>query len=445
MFTVTPRTEVASSEITLDKDEQYNLAYDLANYFHGDVYHWECRNQEFKVYAEFFQDNFDLSRLVTKEGKLAKRISKFYKTNYDIVLPDTVMTGIGNIVAHHSPGGFIYDVTDTFDWRAGDFGDKGSCFWGNRSEAKHIIADAGGLALRFFNDNGTGNGRCWLMPKDDKWVAFNAYGPSLELIGTRIGFIFPEAKVKRIDLENFGETGGTLYINNGGLLVSNYEVGHMWDSIDLEAGYNDRSTCDHCGEYYDDDGYYVAYIDSTICRSCRQDYRCCQFCNELHHNSTVNHVSLRYRSGIWLSADSYLCDGCLEEAHKCDDCERYISSYYDPTTVQGGREVCPVCLRRYIKCNECNEYHMNGDKCECQGEDEEAVVAETLYDKLIAKLREMNVYREYDEENYQEKAWEATEKGHVLWIHRVSQWGHGVYVVDRARYPEILPDYIEVS
>ena len=78
---------------------------------------------------------------------------------------------------------YCIDYTTCFDWTAGDYGDDGSCFTsrgGCRRGALCIIRDNGGYAIRFYK-GGEGSGRAWVVPYNDSWVLFNAYGIDLSV------------------------------------------------------------------------------------------------------------------------------------------------------------------------------------------------------------------------------------------------------------------------
>ena len=70
----------------------------------------------------------------SKEGKMTKRIAAYLYEQYKTDLDGKLMSGIGSFLAAEAPTGkFYYDITNTFNWKHGDFGDSGSCFMHGRS------------------------------------------------------------------------------------------------------------------------------------------------------------------------------------------------------------------------------------------------------------------------------------------------------------------------
>ena len=86
----------------------------------------------------------------TKRGTLPKRLaSHFYKTA-SVKLSPVQVSDLGNIARRHSSDAQTYhcDFTKTIDWRAGDFGDHGSCAWGDKAGMKrHGVASRVCVAL----------------------------------------------------------------------------------------------------------------------------------------------------------------------------------------------------------------------------------------------------------------------------------------------------------
>ena len=49
-------------------------------------------------------------------------------------------------------------------WNAGDFADKGSCFWQERNIVRELLLNAGCKAIQIFDKNDKGIGRALLLP-----------------------------------------------------------------------------------------------------------------------------------------------------------------------------------------------------------------------------------------------------------------------------------------
>lgn len=89
----------------------------------------------------------------TNTGSLTKRLSKWYHTHYKDDMSEDTLTKIGNIFHKEIPKSqrYIFDITKTFNWNAGDFADSGSCFWGSNARARTKMQCTDGYyAIRFF-------------------------------------------------------------------------------------------------------------------------------------------------------------------------------------------------------------------------------------------------------------------------------------------------------
>src|SRR5690606_31816937 len=140
--------------------------------------------------------------------------------------------------------------------------------------ARWAIQDAGGRAIRFWHDEGIGYGRAWVVPKDGDWFVFNAYGPDLEVVHERLEVIYPQAKIRKVNLENWGDVYGLVYINRSGLGLQVTERTidtNRAISVDLEIGDDEyENTCYDCGRRMDEDDTY--YVDgNAVCRWCYED------------------------------------------------------------------------------------------------------------------------------------------------------------------------------
>jgi len=203
-------------------------------------------------------------RPMSASGSLVKRLkSKMYK-DFSIKLSPSILEKLGayinaNIVATKE---YALDVTKTFDWEAGDFGDGGSCFWAGRSAIrKDMMADGRFKSLRFFvkdtisktrkglnkyHDTYAGIGRSWLWTTkvqeqvsktvsvvSDVYVIFNGYGP-----GTKWQAQFLSAYIglpmKLVSIKNKGQVSGGLYVNNGeGYIIGEGSVIEQISQLDL--------------------------------------------------------------------------------------------------------------------------------------------------------------------------------------------------------------------
>jgi len=89
----------------------------------------------------------------TKRGTLPKRIASDLYNNHKYKLSEALMTRIGTESAAFTDKREVYhfDLCNKIEWRAGEFGDKGSCFFTDRIGALRMI-ERYGFAIRFFTD-----------------------------------------------------------------------------------------------------------------------------------------------------------------------------------------------------------------------------------------------------------------------------------------------------
>jgi hypothetical protein len=140
-----------------------------------------------------------------------------------------VIAKIGEIAKRNTTSfaNLEFDFDQKIDWRSGDFGDSGSCFWGDNSDAKRLIRD-NGFAFRAWRREGSGIARCWIaadFPDENDLVAFNFYGWSKEqmrkaLMNWLSQTLECKVHVADIYLRNNGSKEGLLYMNGDGVVLS---------------------------------------------------------------------------------------------------------------------------------------------------------------------------------------------------------------------------------
>jgi len=341
----------------------------------------------------------------TTRGTLPKRVgSLFHKLGAK--LPTDALEQVGNLASSSTERcvEHVLDFTQHFDWRDGDFGDGGSCFWGGRSGAREMLRGLGAYALRFYSpEHGEGSARSWLVPCIDCgrefFMLFNAYSCGEynydALAQARILAFFLGVSYRKCpDLRNNGGTDGVLYINSGmGFAVGATEhVGNVtqWD-FHCDEVYCSEYTCVGCGEDLDEDavvyradgdddtycsgcfyerylscdrcgghvwregGEYTTLADSgeVWCDSCAGGYAyCCYSCAESYRNS---------RHGSLGPDDCWYCDSCYREKFsRCEGCEAAFVTE-DLTCAPNDRRYCSDCYsERWRECKECGErkeYH----------------------------------------------------------------------------------------
>ena len=95
----------------------------------------------------------------TKAGTFVNRMKKQVKEGWNLTLPREITQEIGNIVGQNAVNTEtqFFEIVNHFDWKAGDYGDRGSCFWQNRSGIREAMQKEGNFyALRLYRRLPTG-------------------------------------------------------------------------------------------------------------------------------------------------------------------------------------------------------------------------------------------------------------------------------------------------
>ena len=88
-------------------------------------------------------------------GKFPKRVMQYIRKNgqEDEHVSTSVLSLIGNIAKQSAPPDQVVyvDVTSDLDWKASDYGDSGSCFWGCKKTGRYALMELECYALRFYD------------------------------------------------------------------------------------------------------------------------------------------------------------------------------------------------------------------------------------------------------------------------------------------------------
>lgn len=322
---------------------------------------WFERNVE-------YADDFDTSWLVTKgeiTGTFPKRVARLAAKD-GRKIPSAVLQRIGDIARTHTIAAkeVLLDFDLHLDWNDGDFGDEGSCYWGERAGARNMIIDHKGGAIRLWDRDLYGKGRCWFAPHDGGYVLWNSYGPSwwtlvsyARVLAMAMGMSYQKAS-----FTNNGEQDGTLWINGGACQYVNTQeklectgaIAFHWEDIRLRM-----QECAACGEPVDEDDSPM-YDDDYYCRDCYDDrFTDCGHCSRTVPNGNTTTVD----------GDEW-CQRCADRsALLCQDCEEYTREWTNICTPDGDRSVCGDCIGNYTTCS-CGEmnftasHRQDGATCE---------------------------------------------------------------------------------
>lgn len=329
-------------------------------------------SEDWPIY--FPVDTFDRSWVVVRgeyAGTLPKRISSWLFKVHGVRMTAAQLSTIGNIAKKHCIASDTYylDFTACFDWRAGDFGDSGSCYWGCHEYARTMLADHDSLAVRLYKDSEGENGyaRAWIVfpkknelryaerraDKPDLAVIYNAYGIDLIRL-TRLVATHLNLSYSKVELRNQGTDSGTLWINGGtGYALGLPQAIDGLERVNLDWESNEYS-CANCGDTIGEDEGYGP--DGDLCESCCDEiYTRCERCGEY----TRNEDTISVDGETW-------CDSCFDRhGFICEDCEENYHVRYSNTVelYDGGeRTVCDNCLdQKYTRCADCDKYAPDDD------------------------------------------------------------------------------------
>lgn len=239
-------------------------------------------------------------------GTFPRRLSHFYFKAYGIKCPDSFVAHIGQLARSYTSTGETYRfmVVDEFDWEDGDFGDSGSCYWGGRAAARDMMAENGGLAICFFNEDGDGYARAWMFEfEPGQYVLWNGYGMVGDATQTiaHIASQFLNLRMQRITLTNNNTGAGMLFINGwrGYGLLNNETILNAYD-----FRWDEPVACRDCGRGLSFDDAYTDDEGNTYCDSCFYErYEYCERCGHVH-----------YREDIYYARGRYLCYHCKTAA-----------------------------------------------------------------------------------------------------------------------------------
>lgn len=251
-------------------------------------------------------------------GTFPKRVSKYYYKVHGLKCPQSFIMQLGNLAKQHSEGQewYLFDFTNRIDWEAGDFGDRGSCFWAGYAGAKVMIEENSGLAIRFYHDEQNGKGRAWLVPiEDNMYILFNGYGMgnNSTLTIARVFSLFVGLQYKQITLDN---AYGGLYVNgNAGYIIGRIEQIDEIEDYQFEWDNIDATVCNGCGRVLDEDDTYYGADDEPYCQDCFDNrFSSCYHCGNAHYSEDLTYVE---------SIGGDVCEWCIdrnfERCTRCDE------------------------------------------------------------------------------------------------------------------------------
>ena len=213
-------------------------------------------------YHLFLPDDFNWE-WVNKEGKIFGRIGKCFKGNFSLKIYDRLSALFSNITLNKE---YLVDFTDRFDWRRGDFGDHGSCFWTSKRTDKTFLQRYKALAFRLWKDETRGFARAWVVQMDNdplSLAVFNGYGLELNKM-TYLLASYYEMYHKQVLIN------APVYINSGALLSTKKE--NDIESISLRDVMKQCRTCLKPSLLF----------HTNVCSSCQEQFQN-RYCTVCYH------------------------------------------------------------------------------------------------------------------------------------------------------------------
>jgi hypothetical protein len=338
---------------------------------------WKVKNPDvLRTYLNPLPDDWQWQWVVKGRGAYVgtfpKRVSKFYFQTDNIKTPNDFLQEIGNLARLHSEDNTVYhfEIVDNLDWKSGDFGDSGSCFWGSRNLARAIMRDNGGMAIRFYDDDNKGYARAWLAAiASGLYIVFNGYGfkSNPTLVIARVLASFAGLSYKKIALSNRGATNSTVWINSSiGYLIGSTdaiadyaEYDLKWDNIggvtddENEDDDDDTFICQHCGDEIDEDETYTTPHDEIFCQDCFYErYNYCDGCDDTCWRDEMYYIE---REGIEICESCYerdysRCDGCGDD-YPHDEIANAEYNYYCDDCLPDHTTHCTTCHETVYRCH----------------------------------------------------------------------------------------------
>ncbi len=307
----------------------------------------------YRMWARNLPEEWDWRWVVARGtycGTLPKRVSSWLYRRHNVKATSEAMSELGNLAARYvcRSNKLTFDFDNRLDWRAGDFGDNGSCYWGCYAGARHMLREHKAFAIRFYDQNLRGYARAWIVNQQSYLLMYNVYGMNGNAVQVqRLLSMFFNTSYSSgpVRFSNRGDESSTLYINGGqGWLVgpSNAidkieRVDLDWPTISADEDDDDEYTCERCDCSLGDDDVYHLPSGAIVCFNCyTRLVRSCSNCGEEH-----------LRDNMKLSCGgNWYCDDCYDNTFTaCANCnvelERDDVDYSD-----AGDPLCDACAKK---------------------------------------------------------------------------------------------------
>lgn len=318
-------------------------------------------------------------------GTFPRRYARYAYKIHSLNVDSRYLELLGNVYNSHASkvAEYFFDFDRTCDWAAGTFGDEGSCFWGGRNDARSIIRDNGGGAVRFFTTakGSKGIARAWIapgFPNPEDLILFNAYGTMQTRDIARVLATWLGLEYQGIPLTVMGNTQGTLWINGvrenglgsnadyrGGLVVATSERVREYQELYGKPPQIKRPFdlpwkkvpvkfyCGVCHKKVGEEGEGLERgtreIDgSFLCGTCYPTHACtCENCG----GETMLTQITEHEDGL------KICRNCNTHYHACFYCKRELHESELRQTEHERRWLCLDHLQEhYVYCLNCGRF-----------------------------------------------------------------------------------------
>ena len=280
-------------------------------------------------------------------GVWPKRFANAFYKAYDIRLPASVVSEMGNHVANslqRDTETIRFEIVNWAGWEPGNFNESDtSCWWDEYNYARTGLIANGGYAVLFYNSkeqydvahplsyNSVGYGRCWLYQIDDKLAVFNGYGFSLRraaaYISEALGLEYREC-----EFNDSEDKVGWINENQG------YIIGKDHFEYLYYMNYADSPVCDHCG--YEMSDVYNLLNDVRVCEGCHNELTCFH-CKDETYLIRVNGYTMCIPCAVYYE-DYVYCASC-NDAYHIDYMQKFKGDYH-----------CEECVN-LITCRVCED------------------------------------------------------------------------------------------
>lgn len=283
----------------------------------------------------------DNDKLVTSEGSWIKRFRKYLRKCEEIDKAELKTewykefeSQLGSLIGAHAVNvELLYRLELEINWDDGEFGDEGSCYWGDRSAARYGITQSeydGAVCMYKWSTKYTpgyvGIGRCWWHAYHGRWdriLLWNRYGPyRLPGISSSLASMLGWPEPKEQYLRSDDDDGEYLYYINGDCYGLFNEERRAQATFTLSIPYPDNyipeNSCGECGSTCRRDEMYEVG-DVLVCEGCFESVSTCDYCEAYEWDDNMQHYT-------W------------------DDREyRFCSSHCSTRFVDRNTDVCPHC------------------------------------------------------------------------------------------------------